>query len=121
MKKTRFIPFGGRALIQQYDDGKGTLVVPESVKAKEKPSLGIVLEVGPEFNDKGVVDGFGDVKPGDVVAFPIHGPMEIQIAGARLFIVERQDLLGKLVTMEVPDDQPRRPVNGGAPELKIVE
>lgn len=100
MKKARFIPFGDNILVQRYDDGKGKLVVPENVKDKEKPSLGVVLEVGPLLRTNESVAEFGEIAAGDVVAFPSYGPHEIRIAGATLLIVARQDLLGKLTSVE---------------------
>jgi co-chaperonin GroES (HSP10) len=105
MGKARFIPFGENVLVQRYDDGKGQLVVPESVKEKEKPSLGRVLEVGPILETEESIAEYGEVRPGDIVAFPSYGPHEIRIAGATLLIVDRKDLLGKLVTVE--DNEPR--------------
>ena len=101
MKKIKFVPFGDNVLVQQIDN-KGRLAVPENVREKERPSLGVVLELGPEFEDALAVE-WGTIKKGDTVAFPVGMATEIRLAGVKLFVLCKRDLLGKLEEVEVED------------------
>jgi co-chaperonin GroES (HSP10) len=101
MKRTKFLPFGDFVLVQQIEN-KGRLAVPDAVREKERPGLGVVLELGPEFTAEG--DAFwGTLKHNDVVAFPIGMASEIKVGGVKLFVLAKRDLLGKLVEVEVED------------------
>ncbi|WP_370616122.1 co-chaperone GroES [Mumia sp. Pv 4-285] len=68
------------------------LVIPDT--AKEKPTEGSVLAVGPgRFNEDGDERIPVDVKVGDVVVFSKYGGTEVKYDGQEFLILSARDVL----------------------------
>ncbi|KAA1422323.1 co-chaperone GroES [Mumia zhuanghuii] len=68
------------------------LVIPDT--AKEKPTEGSVLAVGPgRFNEDGDERIPVDVKVGDVVVFSKYGGTEVKYDGEEFLILSARDVL----------------------------
>ncbi len=87
-------PLEDRIVIKQVEAEQTTasgLVIPDS--AKEKPSEGEVLAVGP-----GRVDDNGnrvplDVKVGDIVLYSKYGGTEVKYGGDEFLVLSARDVL----------------------------
>jgi len=87
-------PLEDRVVIKQVEAEQTTasgLVIPDS--AKEKPSEGEVVAVGP-----GRIDDNGnrvplDVKVGDVVLYSKYGGTEVKYGGEEFLVLSTRDLL----------------------------
>ena len=95
MAKTKFRPLHDRVVVKRIDaeeKSKGGIIIPDT--AKEKPSQGQVIAVGP-----GVRDEFGkvitpDVKAGDKVLFGKWSGTEVVLDGEDLLIMKESDIMG---------------------------
>jgi chaperonin GroES len=68
------------------------IILPDSVK--EKPQVGLVMEVGPgEVDDGKIVAGSMHVKVGDKVMYKKWGGNEIKVGNEDWTIVEQKDIL----------------------------
>ena len=87
-------PLGDRVIVEPLegeDKSPGGIIIPEA--AKERPSQGKVLSVGPgRLNDKGERTPM-PVKEGDVVIFTEYGGTEIKVDGKKYLIVDEHSLL----------------------------
>ena len=87
-------PLGDRVIVEPLegdDKSPGGIIIPEA--AKERPSQGKVLSVGPgRLNDKGERTPMS-VKEGDVVIFTEYGGTEIKLDGKKYLIVDEHSLL----------------------------
>lgn len=92
-----FRPLQDRVLVRRIEaDEKtaGGIIIPDT--AKEKPSQGEVIAVGPGArDDKGALIAL-DVKPGDRVLFGKWSGTEVKIDGEDLLIMKESDILGIL-------------------------
>ena len=92
-----FRPLQDRVLVRRIEaDEKtaGGIIIPDT--AKEKPSQGEVVAVGPGArDDKGGLVPL-DVKPGDRVLFGKWSGTEVKIDGEDLLIMKESDILGIL-------------------------
>lgn len=87
-------PLEDRIVIKQVEAEQTTasgLVIPDS--AKEKPSEGEVLAVGP-----GRIDDNGnrvplDVKVGDIVLYSKYGGTEVKYGGSEFLVLSARDVL----------------------------
>jgi len=90
-----FRPLHDRVLVERVKEESktaGGIIIPDT--AKEKPSEGKVVAVGP-----GTRDGDGnfvklDVKKGDRVLFGKWGGTEVTIDGKELLIMKESDIMG---------------------------
>jgi chaperonin GroES len=85
-------PLGDRVVLKQLDnteDKIGSIYVPDT--AKEKPQQGEILAVG---DDEDLVKL---LKVGDKVIYGKYAGTEIKYAGEKLMILERADVLAKLL------------------------
>jgi len=95
-KKTakRFQPLGDRVVVQALDEGeemRGGLYIPDT--AKEKPSQGNVVAVGPgKMSDQGVCVEM-DVKVGDKVLYGKYGGTDVTLDGDEYLILRESDIL----------------------------
>lgn len=92
----KVIPLGDRVLIkrEQAEKTKGGILLPET--AKEKPKIGIVLEVGPgKLDDNGKRVAMS-VKKGDRVLFSNYSGTEIKVNDEDEMILSEDDVLGIL-------------------------
>ena len=82
-------PILDRVLVQQADADEfsaGGIIIPEV--AKEKPSRGIVIAVGPGRKDEEMI-----VKPGDIVLYGKYAGTEVTIKGIEYLLMRQSDLL----------------------------
>ena len=91
----QFTPLHDRVLIRRIEGEektKGGLIVPDT--AKEKPSEGEVISVGPGARDEDGKHIAMDVKAGDRVLFGKWSGTEVKINGEDLLIMKESDIMG---------------------------
>jgi chaperonin GroES len=94
--KIAFVPFEDRVVILPSDEAetmRGGLYIPDT--AKEKPTQGEVVAVGPGRVEKGVRVPM-EVKVGDRVIYGKYSGQNITIDGTEVVIIKVSDLYGKL-------------------------
>jgi chaperonin GroES len=91
----KFKPLQDRVVvrrIQEEEKTPGGIIIPDT--AKEKPSEGEVVAVGPGArNDKGEIVPV-EVKAGDRVLFGKWSGTEVKIDGQELLIMKESDIMG---------------------------
>jgi chaperonin GroES len=94
MTTTTFKPIADRVFVQRVEEEEKTssgLVIPDV--ARERPTRGRVLAVGPGRRENGAVVPL-DVKVGDLVLFGKYSGSEIEVDGQRGIIMREDELLG---------------------------
>jgi chaperonin GroES len=94
----KFRPLHDRVVVKRIeaeDKTGGGIIIPDT--AKEKPSQGEIVAVGP-----GGRDGTGrvipiDLKVGDRVLFGKWSGIEVKIDGAELLILKESDIMGAVI------------------------
>ena len=97
MAKTKFRPLHDRVVVKRVDaeeKSKGGIIIPDT--AKEKPSQGEVIAVGPGGRDESGNIVKPDVKAGDRVLFGKWSGTEVKIDGEDLLIMKESDIMGVL-------------------------
>src|SRR5437899_2811397 len=91
----KITPLADRVLIEPLMDAPtGQVFIPET--SREKPTQGIVREVGPgKTLDNGVLVPL-DVKVGDKVIFSRYSASEVKLDGRELRLVHENELLAIL-------------------------
>src|SRR3546814_7831022 len=93
----KFRPLHDRVVIRRIEEDEktaGGIIIPDT--AKEKPSQGEVVAVGPGArNEKGETIA-PDVKVGDVVLYGKWSGTEVKIDGKELLIMKESDIMGVL-------------------------
>ena len=93
----KFRPLHDRVLIEVLDSEEktaGGIIIPDT--AKEKPSEGEIVAVGPgALNSDGKRNPI-DVKVGDKVLFSKYSGDEVKIDGQDLIIIKEEDVIGIL-------------------------
>ena len=93
----KFRPLHDRVLIKVLDSDEktaGGIIIPDT--AKEKPSEGEIMAVGPgSLNTNGKRNPI-DVKVGDKVLFSKYSGDEVKIDGQELIIIKEEDVIGIL-------------------------
>ena len=93
----KFRPLHDRVVIRRIEEDTktaGGIIIPDT--AKEKPSQGEVVAVGPGArNEKGEIVAL-DVKVGDAVLFGKWSGTEVKIDGKELLIMKESDIMGVL-------------------------
>ena len=95
MAKTKFRPLHDRVVVRRVDSEEktaGGIIIPDT--AKEKPSEGEVVAVGPGARDEAGKLVPLDVKAGDRVLFGKWSGTEVKLNGEDLLIMKESDLLG---------------------------
>ena len=95
MAKTKFRPLHDRVVVKRIDaeeKSKGGIIIPDT--AKEKPSQGQVVAVGPGGRDESGKVITPDVKAGDKVLFGKWSGTEVKIDGEDLLIMKESDIMG---------------------------
>ncbi len=93
----KFKPLLDRVVIQRVEEENrtaGGIIIPDT--AKEKPSQGIVVAVGPGGRDEDGKPVAMTLKEGDRVLFGKWSGTEIKIDGQELLIMRESDVLGVL-------------------------
>jgi chaperonin GroES len=93
----KFKPLHDRVVVRRVDEEtktKGGIIIPDT--AKEKPSQGEIVAVGPGArNDRGELIA-PTVKAGERVLFGKWSGTEVKIDGEELLIMKESDILGVL-------------------------
>ena len=95
MAKSKFRPLHDRVVVKRIDaeeKTKGGIIIPDT--AKEKPSQGEVVAVGPGGRDEAGKLIPIDLKVGDRVLFGKWSGTEIKIDGEEHLILREEDVLG---------------------------
>ena len=91
----KFRPLHDRVVVKRIDAEEktaGGIIIPDS--AKEKPSQGEVLSVGPGGRDEAGKLIPIDLKVGDVVLFGKWSGTEVKIDGQDVLIMKESDIMG---------------------------
>ena len=90
-----FRPLHDRVVVRRLDSEektKGGIIIPDT--AKEKPSEGVIVSVGPGArDDSGKIIAL-DVKAGDRVLFGKWSGTEVKVDGEDLLIMKESDIMG---------------------------
>ncbi len=90
-----FRPLHDRVVVRRLDSEEktaGGIIIPDT--AKEKPSEGEVISVGPGARDESGKIVPMDVKTGDRVLFGKWSGTEVKINGEDLLIMKESDIMG---------------------------
>ncbi|KRP84842.1 molecular chaperone GroES [Bradyrhizobium pachyrhizi] len=93
----KFRPLHDRVVVKRIDAEEktaGGIIIPDS--AKEKPSQGEVIAVGPGGRDESGKLTPIDVKVGDRVLFGKWSGTEVKIDGEEMLIMKESDIMGVL-------------------------
>ena len=91
----KFRPLHDRVVVKRIDAEEktaGGIIIPDT--AKEKPSQGEVLSVGPGGRDEAGRLVPIDLKVGDIVLFGKWSGTEVKIDGQEVLIMRESDILG---------------------------
>ena len=91
----KFRPLHDRVVVKRIDaeeKTKGGIIIPDS--AKEKPSQGEILSVGPGGRDEAGKLIPIDLNVGDIVLFGKWSGTEVKVDGQDLLILKETDILG---------------------------
>ena len=95
MAKTKFRPLHDRVVVKRIDaeaKSKGGIIIPDT--AKEKPSEGEVVAVGPGGRDESGKLIAIELKSGDRVLFGKWSGTEVKLEGEELLIMKESDIMG---------------------------
>ena len=90
-----FRPLHDRVVVRRVDSEEksaGGIIIPDT--AKEKPSEGVIVSVGPGARDESGKIIAPDVKEGDRVLFGKWSGTEVKIDGQDLLIMKESDIMG---------------------------
>ena len=90
-----FRPLHDRVLVRRVDEDEktsGGIIIPDT--AKEKPSQGEVVSVGPGERDDNGNRVTLDVKKGDKILFGKWSGTEVNVKGEELLIMKESDIMG---------------------------
>ncbi|MEO8883079.1 MAG: co-chaperone GroES [Devosia sp.] len=93
-----FRPLHDRVVVRRLDSeekSKGGIIIPDT--AKEKPSEGVIVAVGPGARDDGGKIIAPDVKAGDRILFGKWSGTEVKLDGEELLIMKESDIMGVIV------------------------
>ena len=91
----KFRPLHDRVVVKRIDaeeKSAGGIIIPDT--AKEKPSEGEVVAVGPGGRDESGKIIKPDVKAGDRVLFGKWSGTEVKLEGEDLLIMKESDIMG---------------------------
>ena len=90
-----FRPLHDRVVVRRLDSEektKGGIIIPDT--AKEKPSEGVVVAVGPGARDDSGKIIAPDVKAGDRILFGKWTGTEVKLDDQELLIMKESDIMG---------------------------
>ena len=90
-----FRPLHDRVVVRRIDGEdktKGGIIIPDT--AKEKPSEGLIIAVGPGARDETGKVVPPDVKAGDRILFGKWSGTEVKLDGEDLLIMKESDIMG---------------------------
>src|SRR6188474_1483806 len=91
----KFRPLHDRVVVRRIDaeeKSSGGIIIPDT--AKEKPSQGEVIAVGPGGRDESGKLIPIDVKAGDIILFGKWSGTEVKIDGVEFLIMKESDVMG---------------------------
>src|SRR5215470_14504355 len=91
----KFRPLGDRVVVRRIEEETktaGGIIIPDT--AKEKPSQGEIIAVGPGALDDNGKRVAPEVKVGDVILFGKWSGTEVKIDGEELLIMKESDVMG---------------------------
>ena len=95
---TNLKPLGDRVIVkpkEKEDVTKSGIVLPDT--AKEKPTKGKVVAVGPgKFDDNGKRMELG-VRQGDTIYYGKYSGTDVEVNGEKFVILRESDILAKIV------------------------
>src|SRR6185295_6164600 len=97
MPKLKFRPLHDRVVVRRIDaeeKSSGGIIIPDT--AKEKPSQGEIIAVGPGGRDETGKLIPIDLKTGEVVLFGKWSGTEVKIDGVDYLIMKESDIMGVL-------------------------
>ena len=97
----KFRPLHDRIVLKRIEaeaKSAGGIIIPDT--AKEKPSQGEIIAVGPGGRDESGKLIPIDLKPGDRVLFGKWSGTEVKIDGDDYLIMKESDIMGVLVETE---------------------
>lgn len=83
-----------KVLVKPIDDSEqlhGSIIVPDL--GRERPQMGVVLDVGPGRQTEYGINMEVTVKVGDVVLVPKIGTMRVDFEGDEYYIVQDREIL----------------------------
>ncbi|HUI11863.1 MAG TPA: co-chaperone GroES [Xanthobacteraceae bacterium] len=95
MAKTKFRPLHDRVVVKRIEadeKSKGGIIIPDT--AKEKPSEGEVVAVGPGGRDENGKLIPIELRSGDRVLFGKWSGTEVKLDGEDLLIMKESDIMG---------------------------
>ena len=95
MAKTKFRPLHDRVVVKRIEaeeKSKGGIIIPDT--AKEKPSQGEVVAVGPGGRDESGNLIKPELRAGDRVLFGKWSGTEVKLDGEELLIMKESDIMG---------------------------
>jgi chaperonin GroES len=95
MAKLKFRPLHDRVVVKRIDaeeKSSGGIIIPDT--AKEKPSQGEIVAVGPGGRDENGKLIAMDLKSGDRVLFGKWSGTEVKLDGEDLLIMKESDVMG---------------------------
>jgi chaperonin GroES len=95
MAKLKFRPLHDRVVVKRIDaeeKSAGGIIIPDT--AKEKPSQGEIIAVGPGGRDEAGKLVPLDVKIGNTVLFGKWSGTEVKLDGDELLIMKESDIMG---------------------------
>ena len=104
----KFRPLHDRVVVKRIDAEEktaGGIIIPDT--AKEKPSQGEVVAVGPGGRDEAGKLIPIDIKVGDRVLFGKWSGTEVKIDGQDLLIMKESDIMGVIDETGAPRRRPR--------------
>ncbi|GHA31096.1 10 kDa chaperonin [Devosia pacifica] len=90
-----FRPLHDRVVVRRVESEEktaGGIIIPDT--AKEKPSEGVIISVGPGARDESGKVNPLDVKEGDRVLFGKWSGTEVKLNGEDLLIMKETDIMG---------------------------
>jgi chaperonin GroES len=90
-----FRPLHDRVVVRRVDSEEktaGGIIIPDT--AKEKPSEGVIVSVGPGARDEAGKIVPLDVKEGDRILFGKWSGTEVKLNGQDLLIMKESDIMG---------------------------
>ena len=95
MAQTKFRPLHDRVVVRRIEADektKGGIIIPDT--AKEKPSEGEIIAVGPGGRDENGKPIPMGVKAGDRILFGKWSGTEVKLDGEDLLIMKESDVMG---------------------------
>src|SRR2546421_13044658 len=94
--KPKVYPLADRVAVrpsEETEQRKGGLYIPDT--AKEKPSQGEVLAVGPGRREKGEIVPL-ELKVGDRVVYGKYSGTQVELEGEEIILIKESDVIAKL-------------------------